>query len=109
VNKRIFLLGLVLVFCGCSISGPGQLYTNITLPYTRDFNRTPVGGKQCVLKEHRVREPVSGYGVTVEWSSDRIQAAANKAGITEISCIDVQTVSFLLGIYTRRKLIIYGD
>ena len=109
MNNRFVILLLVLFLSGCSISGPGQLYTNITRPYTRDFNRTVVGEKQCVSKEHRVREPVSGYGVTVEWSSDRIQEAAEKAGITKISCIDVQTVSFLLGIYTRRKLIIYGD
>ena len=84
VNNRFVILLLVLFLAGCSISGPGQLYTNITLPYTRDFNRNPVGGKQCVLKEHRVREPVSGYGVTVEWSSDRIQAAADKAGLVVV-------------------------
>lgn len=93
---------------GCSLAA-GRLYTNVTRPYTRDFNNTRLGAKSCVLKSHHMKEPVSGYGVTVEWSMDQIQAEAAKAGITRISCIDVQTISFVLGIYTRRKLIIYGD
>lgn len=103
----IFLLAACLA--GCSTSGPGRLYTNVTQPYTRDFNNTRLGEKACILSSHHLKEPVSGYGVSVEWSTDRIQAEAEKAGITRISCIDIQTISFVLGIYTRRKLIVYGD
>jgi hypothetical protein len=83
-----------------------MLYTNVIRPYSRDFNNTPVGSKHCVLRDHRFREPVSGYDITVEWSADRIQSAAEEAGITRITCMDEQTISFLLEIYTRRKLII---
>jgi len=91
------------------MAGPGQLYTNVTLPYSTDFNNTPQGSKYCVLTDHRIKEPVSSYGVTVEWSMDQIQSAARKAGIQNITYIDVQTISFLLGVYTRKKLIVYGD
>ncbi len=100
----------MLCLAGCSMSGPGRLYTHVTQPYSRDFNRTPAGSKQCVLRAaHQIKEPVSGYGVTVEWSADQIQAAARRAGISQIRYMDLQTTSFVLGIYTRRKLIICGD
>ena len=108
---RYMVMGALLLYlAGCSMAGPGRLYTHVTLPYSRDFNSTPVGTRQCVLKAtHHLREPVSGYGVTVEWSADQIQAAARRAGISQISYMDLQTTSFILGIYTRQKLIIYGD
>ncbi len=109
MSKYFFLVFLFLWACGCSLPGSGILYTHVILPYSPDFNNTPVGSKQCVLEQHRFREPVSGYDVTVEWSADRISSAAEEAGITHITCMDEQTISFLLGIYTRRKLIVYGD
>ena len=106
-----FLIPWVLVIClaGCSLSGPGRLYSNVTLPYSTDFNNTPMGGKSCILKDHQIKEPVSGYGVSVEWSTNQIQSAAREAGISTIRYIDVQTISYVLGIYTRRQLIIYGE
>lgn len=102
-------LALCLLVAGCSRSGPGRLYTNVTLPYSTDFNDTPAGTKQCILRAHQVKEPLTGYGVTIEWSTNQIQSAARKAGISNIRYMDIQTISFALGIYTRRQLIIYGD
>ena len=111
MGTKRYLLVFLLIFGlgGCSMSGPGRLYSNVTLPYTRDFKNTRMGTKSCVLRSHHLKEPVSGYGVSVEWSADRIQAAAEREGITRISCIDIQTISLVLGIYSRRKLIVYGD
>ena len=111
VNRGAAICCLVLCVLsgGCSRSGPGLLYINVTLPYSTDFNDTPVGTRQCILKAHQVKEPMTGYGVTIEWSSDQIQSAAHKAGISNIRYMDIQTISFVLGFYTRRQLIIYGD
>ena len=88
---------------------PGRLYTNVTLPYSTDFNSSTIGSKQCVLDEHKIRDPVSGYGTTVEWSTDLIRSEAQKAGITNITYTEIQTLSIMMGIYTRRRLIIHGD
>jgi len=108
--KCIIILCLVaLCLAGCSKSGPGRLYSNVILPYSTDFNDTPIGSKHFILKDHSIKEPLSGYGVSVEWSADQIQSASREAGIKNITYIDVQTISFLLGIYTRRKLIVYGN
>ena len=103
------LLLTCLVFMGCARPDAGILFTYKVAPQSKNFNRTSVGSKKCIVDEHRVREPVSGYGVTVEWSSDLIMTAAQKAGINEIYYTEMQTVSFLYGIYRRRRLIIYGD
>jgi hypothetical protein len=109
VNRVILLFCLAVGIAGCSGSGPGHIYTNIIRPYSRDFNHTPAGVRQCRLKAHQIKEPVSGYGVTIEWSTSQIQAAARAAGISNIRYMDVQTISFIMGIYTQRILIIYGD
>ena len=109
VTKYFLIIGLAFLLTGCAAAAPGRLYTNMIQPHSTDFHVTPVGTKRCVLDEHRVKEPVSGYGVMVEWSTDLIRSEAQKAGITNINYTEVQTVSILMGIYRRRKLIIHGD
>lgn len=107
----LLLAGLLLSGCGMLDGSParGQLYTNVTLPRSTDFRNTPVGSRQCRLDEYQLREPVSGYGISVEWSADRILAAAHQAGISRISYTELETVSFLFNIYRRQRLIIHGD
>jgi len=109
VTKYLFITGLALLLTGCASLAPGRLYTNVIQPHSTDFHVTPVGTKRCVLDEHRVKEPVSGFGVTVEWSMNRIRSAARAAGITNIYYTEVQTLSILMGAYRRRRLIIHGD
>lgn len=109
MNKLVCLFCLALCLAGCSQISSGRLYTNVIQPYSRDFNNTPVGSKQCIITDHKIKEPLSSFGVSVEWSKGQIQSAAGEAGIENIAYVDVQTISFLLGIYSRKKLIIYGN
>jgi len=109
VTKYLLIIGLALLLTGCAATAPGRLYTNVIRPHSTDFHVTPVGTKRCVLDEHRVKEPVSGYGVAVEWSTDLICSEAQKAGITNINYTEIQTLSILMGTYRRRRLIIHGD
>lgn len=111
--RHLTALLATLLLTGCSGLGSslpqGHLYTNVVQPYSIDFQDSPVGSKHCVLDEHQLREPVSGYGVSVEWTSGRILAAARAAGISRISYTEMQTLSFLMGIYRRQRLIVHGD
>jgi len=100
----IFFILSSILFTGC-----GLLYTNVTKPYSADFNNTPIGSKQCTINIHKIREPITGYGIYVEWNADEIRNAAKKAGITKIYYIDLRTFSILLGIYRKKTLIVYGD
>ena len=102
-------LVLILALSGCVTPPYGFLYTRKVVPYTREFRETPVGMKQCVVREHQIKEPFSGYSMYVEWSAGYLQSEAKKAGITTIHYVDKETLSLLFGIYKRESLIVYGD
>jgi hypothetical protein len=102
------VMALFFLITSCA-TAPGRIYTNITRPLTTDFNNTRIGTKKAVLEEHSIKEPVSGYGLTFEWSSYQINQVAQKAGITRIGFIEEQTKSYVFGLYSHRTLIIYGD
>ena len=110
--RSFFSVLVAIMFSGCAGTGTpittGLLYTNIILPHSTDFQSTPVGTKRCVLDEHELKDPVSG-GYSVAWTAAVIRAATKEAVNTNISFTETQTVSFLLGTYSRRRLVIYGD
>ncbi len=108
IKTPLLILALFLSF-GCSRFTPGVLYTHTVRPISADFDRTAVGSKRAYLDEHRVSEPFSGVGLSVEWTAERIRTAAEAAGMKTITFTEEETLSFLLGLYQRRRLIIYGD
>lgn len=111
-GKLLFLV--LLVFSAGCMSGrrrlvsPGLLYTNTIRPHSTNFRNTSVGTKSCVLNEYKLKEPVTGYDVSAEWSTKTIIAAAKEAGITNIAYTEMHTLS-ILGIYRQKSLIIHGD
>ena len=110
VIKRCFLFLLLPALI--TSSGCGLLYTNVTRPYSRDFNNTPVGSKKCTMSAHKVQAPLfplTSSRVSAEWDTTDVNEAAREAGITRIYYADVHTLSFLLNTYRRSTLIIYGD
>lgn len=112
VTKRLATaaFGGVLLLASCAGGpAPGLLYTRVAQPYMRDFNQTPVGGKKCILDDHRIKDVVTGSGASVEWSESSIQAAARERGIATVTHTDQELFSILFGIYSRKRLIVYGD
>ncbi len=100
---------MILFLSACTIPARGVLYSHVTRPHSTNFKNTPIGTKQAFLDDYQVREPFSGFKITAEWSTDAINAAAEKVGITHIAYTDEQTLSILFGVYHRRRLIIHGD
>ena len=107
VTRYCVIILIALIMTGCS--SPGRLYTNITRPYTTNFNNTPVGTKTCRIKAHRIKEPITPVGVSGEWSSEIINNAMREAGMTKCYYIDEKTFSLLLESFRRKTLILYGD
>jgi len=62
-----------------------------------------------VIDTHEIKDPLSGYSLTAEWSTNRILKQARRAGIQKIYYIDVQTLSLFNGVYRRESLSVYGD
>ena len=106
---KYFILLVLTLLSGCAVFPPGFIYTNVTKPYSTDFNETTVGTKFCILEEYGISEPVSGNNISVTWSTDLIQTEAQYFGITTISYIEEHNVTLFYGIYHRRRLIIYGN
>lgn len=105
--KAQLLAGLLVACTGCA--SRALLYSRVTEPATENFRHAPVGKKQCSVPGYRVREPITGYGISAEWDTRYLKRAALEAGITNIYYADLETLSILFRVYQRRTLIIYGD
>lgn len=106
VTKSILTL---LLLCCCSCSIDGRLYTNKVVPFSENFNRTKVGTKKFIIDDFKIKEPLSGFNVTVEWMTSNLKESATKAGIKTIHYADLRVFSTVLGIYSKKTLIVYGD
>lgn len=105
--KRLSCLLLLIGLTGC-----GQiavLYSNTVVPYSHEFENVPVGSKSCTINDYKLRDPVSGYSLSAEWTTRKIMEEAHKAGISRIDYIDRRTLNILFGIYRRESFIVYGD
>ena len=105
---RLYLIIIALLLVtGCA--GRGLLYTNNVRTYALDLKDTPVGSKVIMIPEHRVTEPITGWGMSTILGSKTVAAAAREAGMTKIYYADRRTISVFLGLYRKRTLIIYGE
>ena len=105
--KTLGLLLAALTLGGCSPKA--YLYSNTVEPYSQEFDNTPVGSKRCVVNDYQLKEPVTGYNISAEWTGSYLLREAKKAGISNIYYIDKRTLSLLNGLYKRDSYIIYGN
>jgi len=99
-----------MLLCGC-FAPKGIIYTRIKQPLALPSNRNKrrITDKSCYVSLTRLKEPVTRLNLSVMWSNDAIREAAEKAGITEIYYADIETLSFILDSYLRRRVIFYGN
>ncbi len=79
----------------------GQIYTNVRAPLDTDFDATQLGDKVGYGQ-------VSTYLGLVSVGDASIKSAAADAQITTVHHADYESFS-ILGIYSRFKVIVYGD
>lgn len=87
----------------------GGLYRNTVKPLERNFNNTPVGTKSCVISAYKLKEPVSGYGLSAEWDTSYILRAMKEAGMSRACHMELHDFSIFFGTYSRRQIVVYGD
>lgn len=107
MSKFAVIFCMLCVCSGCAVDG--RLYTNKTIPYSTDFDRTSVGLKKCTIDDFKVKEPFSGLGVSAEWMNDSVLQKAKESGITTIHFADLKVLSVWFGIYTKKTLVVYGE
>ncbi len=119
-KTALMIAALLLVMTGCgSFGGPdsevesdfteGRIFTYMRVPFTRNLNNTPSpefeGGKKRII---HIKEPFSGAGIYAEFNSNAIADIAKERGLKRFYFADLEVFD-ILGIFSYRKLILYGE
>lgn len=94
-----------LLLSGCT---RGIIYTDVVRPLTRNMNVTPTSETHARSSTKRLAEPVSVLNASAEWSSRAIGDAAQKENFKKIYFADMRTESYLLGIWQKKTVHVYG-
>ena len=85
--------------------GSGLLYTHTVRPLTRHRDPVTVPGKEPARGNMKQLE---FQYVSIVWDENAIGEIARKGGIETIHFADVETRSYILGIWRRHTLRVYG-
>jgi hypothetical protein len=115
---RLFSAILLLsfpVFGGCAALGKvdegilrGYVYKRVRVPFTSDLHRSPASATPAHGKIIQVKEPISGYGIYAEFSSNAIGEIAKRHGLTTVYFADKEIFS-ILGVWRHDKIFVYGE
>ena len=98
MNRRItivLLMSILLVFSGCA-------FINIKTPFDTDLDKTELGSKRGTAEAYSLLWLVS-------WGDASYATAAKNGGITVMKHADQEMQQVLLGLYTRWRVVVYGD
>jgi len=93
--KLAIILAVILIFSGCA-------YVHIKTPYDTDLDKTELGSKIGIAQAYSLFWLVS-------WGDASYAAAAKNGNIKTLRHADQETTQIFLGIYTRWRVIVYGD
>jgi len=99
--KRSSIIAVVAVSL-CVLLLSGCAYVNVKSPLDVDLNRTTLGQKKGVAEARSILWLVA-------WGDASYAAAAANGGITIMRHADQETFSVLFGLYTRWRVVVYGD
>lgn len=98
MNRRItivLLMSIFLVFSGCA-------FVNIKTPFDTDLDKSELGSKRGTAEAYSLLWLVS-------WGDASYATAAKNGGITVMKHADQEMQQVLLGLYTRWRVVVYGD
>ncbi|MBT8340452.1 MAG: hypothetical protein HKP58_11910 [Desulfatitalea sp.] len=97
--RGTFAMGMVLLalflFSGCA-------YVHSKTPFDDDLNNTDLGEKRGTAEAYSVLWLVA-------WGDASYAAAAKNGNIEVLKHADQETLQVLFGLYTRWRVIVYGD
>lgn len=91
----IFMMSILFVFSGCA-------FVNIKTPFDKDLDKTELGSKRGTAEAYSLLWLVS-------WGDASYATAAKNGGITVMKHADQEMQQVLLGLYTRWRVVVYGD
>ena len=99
---RYFKLVSCLLIVMIAVSATGCAYVHTKTPYDEDLNMTDLGTKKGTAE---------AYGLLwlVAWGDASYAKAAENGDIKVLKHADQETFTVLMGLYTRWRVIVYGD
>lgn len=91
----LILVSVLLTLSGCA-------YVNVKSPLDVDLDRTTLGTKTGVSEARSVLWLFA-------WGDASYAAAAKNGGITTMRHADQEVFNILFGLYTRWRVVVYGD
>jgi hypothetical protein len=87
---------------------PGLIYTDVTVPLTKNVEQTPIGTKLATNSTQHVRIPLPRGRLAAEWDSRAIGETAKKRGLEEVYYADLRILSILAGTWKRETIRVWG-
>jgi hypothetical protein len=100
---------LTTTLSGCGVISRGLLYTDITQPLCKDARGTQLGEKKASGSSKKIEIPTARVDIAAEWDSRAIGEIARKHGLKTVYGCDIRRQSYVLGIWRKDEVIIYGD
>ena len=94
---RYFMMVLLVATTLCSCA-----YVNVKTPYDNDLNKTELGSKEGVAQAYSVLWLFT-------WGDASYARAAKNGHITVMRHADQEIQQVLFGLYTRWRIVVYGD
>jgi len=99
--KKILMIMVPFVAAGL-MALSGCAYVNVKSPLDVDLNQTTLGEKTGVAEARSVLWLFA-------WGDASYAAAAANGGITTLRHADQEVFNVLFGLYTRWRVVVYGD
>jgi hypothetical protein len=111
VQSLVLLMSSLLVStcAGCGFVSRGLLYTDTIQPLCKDLRGTTLGTKVGSGSSKRIEIPTTRIDVSAEWDSRAIGDIAKEHGISTVYGCDSRRQSYVLGIWRKDEVIIYGE
>lgn len=111
MQLKFFMAKLLMTLIALSTVGCayGFIYTDVTTPLTLNMNQAQTADNSGVSGYYSIQEPISGYGVKVEWASHGIGDIAKNYNINTVHYADIRHRSLLGGLWQKKEVIVYGQ
>lgn len=95
ISVTLGVVLLVMTLCSCA-------YVDVKTPYDNNLDKTELGGKTGTANAYSILWLFS-------WGDTSYATAAKNGNITVIRHADQELQQVLFGLYTRWRIVVYGD
>ena len=96
-SRRLSILALLITLTLCSCA-----YVNVKTPYDNNLDQTELGSKKGISQAYSILWLFT-------WGDASYATAAKNGHITVLRHADQEIQQVLFGLYTRWRIVVYGD